>query len=49
MYTHIEFPAELCAGVPGASTSNGRTCWNEVTTGDLCEECKREIEEHAND
>lgn len=43
------FAPDLCIGVPGASTSNGRACRNEATTGDMCEECKREMEEHLND
>ena len=49
MKTYQEFPAELCAGIPGASTANGRTCWNEVHNGDHCEECAKEINEHQHD
>ena len=49
MNTYQEFPAELCAGIPGASTANGRTCWNEVHKGDHCEECAKEINEHQHD
>lgn len=49
MNIYQEFPAELCAGIPGASTANGRTCWNEATTGDHCEECAKEINEHQHD